>query len=107
MQTTPVRVDQWRYGAATVKPTVIRAMNSTVGRYELHRHYVQGLVKPTAKLGGRDQEGQWKTAAAKEYPAAMRRALAFSVIKDLAVKYKSGHRCTDCSELGVLYDWLC
>lgn len=42
----PIRVDQWRYGAPTVKPTVIRAMGAQEAKFELHHHYLVGIQKP-------------------------------------------------------------
>ena len=106
INTKPVRINQWRYGAPTVKPTVIRVMNATRADRELHQHYVEGLEKPSAKLGGVNSQGEFHTAAAKEYPAAMSRALATSIVKELAIKLKRGYHCIDCKDLGANYDWL-
>ena len=81
-------------------------MNATQADRELHQHYVEGLEKPSAKLGGVNSRGEFHTAAAKEYPAAMSRALATSIVKELAIKLKRGYHCIDCKDLGANYDWL-
>ena len=106
MHTDPIRIDQWRFGAPTAKPTVIRAMKSLTARYEMHRHYLGGLTKPKAKLAGLDADGSFRTAVAKEYPMAMSKALAVTIVKDIASKLRLGHRCVDCTALGANFEWL-
>ena len=102
----PIRVNQWRFGAPTVKPTVIRAMGTQEAKYEMHRHYLGGIQKPTKKLSGIDDTGQFCTAAAKEYPTAMSKGLAFSVAKTLACRLKQGQRFVQHTEIGPLFTWV-
>ena len=102
----PIRVNQWRYGAPTVKPTVIRAMGTQEAKYEIHRHYLGGIQKPTKKLSGIDDTGQFCTAAAKEYPTAMSKGLAFSVAKTLVSRLKLGQRTVQYTEIGPLFEWV-
>ena len=102
----PIRVNQWRFGAPTVKPTVIRAMGTEEAKYEMHRHYLGGIQKPTKKLSGIDDTGQFCTAAAKEYPTALSKGLAFSVAKTLAGRLKQGQRIVQHHEIGPLFDWV-
>eukprot|EP00434_Breviolum_minutum_P018583 symbB.v1.2.016392.t1/scaffold1246.1/size129174/9 len=94
------------FGAPTVKPTVIRAMGTQEAKYEMHRHYLGGIQKPTKKLSGIDDTGQFCTAAAKEYPTAMSKGLAFSVAKTLACRLKQGQRFVQHTEIGPLFAWV-
>ena len=94
------------FGAPTVKPTVIRAMGTQEAKYEMHRHYLGGIQKPTKKLPGIDDTGQFCTAAAKEYPTAMSKGLAFSVAKTLACRLKQGQRFVQHTEIGPLFAWV-
>ena len=68
------RIEQWRFGSAGIKPTVIRAINH--GPSHLVDHcFVRGgdptLTKPNNPLRGRTSDGQFKTSAAKEYPSRL------------------------------------
>ena len=42
-----VRIQQWKFGATAVKPTVLRTMGISRAAGILHRHEVPGAVKPT------------------------------------------------------------
>lgn len=75
-------------------------------KFEMHRHYLGGIRKPTKKLSGIDDTGQFCTAAAKEYPRAMSKGLAFSVAKTLAARLKQRQRLVQCTEVGLLFEWV-
>lgn len=65
-----LHVQQWRYGADTVKPTLLRAIGLQGGQAKaaLQRNVLATACYPTDTLGGRTATGGFKTAAAKEYP---------------------------------------
>ena len=68
-------IEQWKYGAPSVKPTTLLYSNADLtGALELCR--LRGLVRPAVQLIGKNKEGQYHTAAAKEYPAALNRSFA-------------------------------
>ena len=76
---------QWKYGSPGVKPTTLLYgglpdLPSTMRSYENN-----SLPKPTCPLVGRNQQGGFKTSAAKEYPAAMNEALAASIVRRLTM----------------------
>eukprot|EP00438_Fugacium_kawagutii_P028085 Skav223934 [mRNA] locus=scaffold2593:533158:539318:+ [translate_table: standard] len=75
---------QWRYGADYVKPTVLRAVHLPRFSQEF-----AALADPSAKppgrhLGGYDHFGHcFVTAAAKEYPVQMSRAMIYAAFRCL------------------------
>eukprot|EP00435_Cladocopium_sp_Y103_P055424 s705_g18.t1 len=70
-----VTIGQWRFGASSVKPTTFLysrgPLPDTLASCEL-----PNVVKPTFVLLGRDHQGQFCTAQAKEYPSALSKAFA-------------------------------
>eukprot|EP00435_Cladocopium_sp_Y103_P029539 s136_g7.t1 len=80
------RIQQWQYGAKGVKPTTLRALNLSdpcIMARVLANEIDPLLVKPTVLLAGRSADGSFRTAAAKEYPSNLCRALVLSVMYSL------------------------
>ncbi len=104
----PIRIDQWKYGAESVKPTVIRSMGGTpTTKRELLRFQRHDFDYPLHKLAGTDSTGKFRTAAAKEYPWLLSKALASTLLHDLARGVqKRPLRCIDFSTLGHDFEWL-
>ena len=62
-----VTFEQWPFGSAGVKPTTLLCANVDVPRWlEAHRDVTR--VRPSQALIGRTATGEYRTAAAKEYP---------------------------------------
>ena len=83
-----LRIQQWRYGALSPKPTVIR----TLGIRHMGQVF-RACEDPTASypqeiLGGRDSSGGFKTAAAKEYPPRLCLALTEAAVNGLHDRYR-------------------
>ena len=81
-----VYLEQWRYGADSVKPTILRGLGlPRLARY-LHQCRCPGMVRPTKVLAGFDHaQRRFRTAAAKEYPAGLSEGMirsAFSSLRD-------------------------
>ena len=70
-----VTIQQWRFGAEGVKPTMLLYSNGSLPS-ALERCELSNVTKPTVPLLGRDAEGRFRTAKAKEYPSALSRAFA-------------------------------
>lgn len=71
-------IEQWRFGSVGVKPTTLRALN--LGPPEVvHQALLENmdplLPRPCNPLRGRQSDGSFRTAAAKEYPTLLCRAL--------------------------------
>ena len=85
-----LHIQQWKYGAAAVKPTLLRAMGLPRSATIMHDQIIPGLSKPTSTLAGRDaQTGQFRTACAKEYPSGLCRALVVTLFSGLAKRTQS------------------
>lgn len=79
-------VEQWKYGSSGIKPTTLRALN--LGPAPIVAGTLSDMadplaVRPTNPLKGRNKDGTFKTAAAKEYPSQPCRALVMAVITGL------------------------
>lgn len=70
-----VTIQQWRFGAEGVKPTMLLYSNGPLSS-ALERCELSDITKPTVPLLGRDAEGRFRTSKAKEYPSALSRAFA-------------------------------
>ena len=70
-----VTIHQWRFGAEGVKPTMLSYSNGSLPS-ALQRCEIPDAIKPTVALLGRDEEGRFRTAKAKEYPSALSKAFA-------------------------------
>ena len=91
--TFPIRIHQWRFGAASVKPTVLRVMGAPTARFEIWKHVDPNAKKPPpqAQLRGiNSNTGEFRTAGAKEYPSGLSKAIAHVMIKELSDKVASG-----------------
>ena len=85
-------IEQWRYGSAGVKPTTLRAVNhgpSSLVQAALEVNTDLLAVRPRLPLRGRNLDGSFKTAAAKEYPSALCRALILATIS--GIKHRLEH----------------
>ena len=82
-----INIQQWRFGAISPKPTIIR----TIGIGHMGRAFREcedpEATFPKEVLGGRDASGRFKTAAAKEYPPRLCKALTVAAIRGLHLRY--------------------
>ena len=98
----PIRVDQWRFGADSVKPTVLRVMGAPSARFEVWKH--------VAQLRGINEEtGEFRTASAKEYPTQLSKAIAHVILTEVKAKIQRGQwqfweRQSFPTEVGWLHD---
>ena len=78
------KVQHNQYGGRSIKPTRIFAIRLPTlrKRFSQYRH----LLPPRAVLKGKDEQGHWRTAQAKEYPRRLSAALALSMV-DAALFY--------------------
>ena len=79
-------VEQWKFGSPGVKPTTLRALNLGPPQVvsQVLRDGVDPLkVRPMNPLRGRAPDGQYRTAAAKEYPSPLCRALVIATLSGL------------------------
>ena len=97
-----IHVQQWKFGAASTKPTLLRAMGLPPSAATMHRHALPGAAKPRAVLAGRDEAtGQFRTAGAKEYPSGFCEALVHTLLGGLAMRRrKENIRVVPISQLG-------
>jgi hypothetical protein len=73
-----ITIKQWRYGAESVKPTTLLYSNSRLP-HALESCKLDGAVRPQKHLIGKALDGSYRTAAAKEYPAALNEAFAHAL----------------------------
>ena len=71
----PKMIQQWRFGAAGVKPTTLLCANVSL-EAPLASCALDHVQKPSGQLIGRATDGSFRTAQAKEYPPALNKALA-------------------------------
>jgi hypothetical protein len=84
-------IEQWRFGApAGIKPTTLLFSNCDLPA-ALAACTIPGLSRPETLLIGKDSEGRFRTAAAKEYPAALNCSFACALRPLLATRVA-----TDC-----------
>ena len=78
-------IQQWRYGAASVKPTLLRALGHKphVTRRVLRQFELANATYPTQQLGGKNELGEFRTAAAKEYPEQLCKCIVAIVVEDV------------------------
>eukprot|EP00438_Fugacium_kawagutii_P035642 Skav208358 [mRNA] locus=scaffold1964:326268:336696:+ [translate_table: standard] len=86
------QLEQLRYGARCRKPTTLRAVGLPHFGDHLEAWANPCEVHPTVTLGGRNRDGSFKTAIAKEYPPSFSRAIAASALASLRVRM-SQHGC--------------
>ena len=75
-----VSAEQWRFGSCGVKPTTFLYSNSNLPR-ALEVCADASATRPTSHLIGRNSDGTFKTAKAKEYPAQLNRAFAQAIFE--------------------------
>ena len=106
--TNEVLIYQWKFGAASVKPTVIRTLGMKHPRDVFRSCELEGVQKPDAQLGGLNESGEFRTASAKEYPDAMCKALVCAGLSSLRHKITTeGVRRLVVNDMSPkLADWL-
>ena len=71
-----IYIEQWPYGASSVKPTVLRGLGLPKLAQHIHMCRQHGLTRPTAVLTGYDRVDKcFRTSAAKEHPPRLCEAL--------------------------------
>ena len=71
-----IYIEQWRYGASSVKPTVLRGLGLPKLAQHIHMCRQHGLTRPTAVLTRYDRVNKcFRTSAAKEHPPRLCEAL--------------------------------
>jgi hypothetical protein len=80
-----VTIEQWRFGAPGIKPTTLLYSNCDLPA-ALTACTVPGLSRPETLLIGKDCAGRFRTAAAKEYPAALNKGFACALRPLLATR---------------------
>ena len=90
---TEHHIQQWRYGSISVKPTLLRAIGfrPAMTWAVLRAHELPDAVYPSHQLGGRDNNGHFKTAAAKEYPEQLCKCLVAIVQADALHRISTGN----------------
>eukprot|EP00438_Fugacium_kawagutii_P019378 Skav207918 [mRNA] locus=scaffold190:418633:423325:+ [translate_table: standard] len=82
-----VPLRQVDYGAASVKPTILRGLQVHGLANGLSAWRLPHSTLPTKQLGGWDVTARaWKTASAKEYPPQLSKAMAISIMDSLAYR---------------------
>ena len=99
-------VEQYKYGATGVKPTLLRSLN--LARFhQVHETADESAQRPTQGLQGVDAHGRWRTAYAKEYPSELNKGLAIGVLASLRLQVRHHHlRACSWETLGELLPWL-
>lgn len=86
-------IEQYQWGACGVKPTTLLYAGTDLPKY-LNYHKATHMCRPQTVLLGKDDTGRFRTAHAKEYPAALSRSLADALVRDLPAQ------CSPAQELG-------
>jgi hypothetical protein len=85
-----IYVEQWRFGALSVKPTVLRGVGLPKLARHIHSCRVPNLKRPTAVLAGYDPVAKrFRTSAAKEYPPQFCEAIIRSAFWSLRLRIRS------------------
>ena len=107
---TEHHIRQWRYGAVSNKPTLLRAlgMDRQTTQSALRTHEIDGIQYPRFQLGGVGLDGQFRTAQAKEYPPQLCKGLVAVVMANARRKIRAGQtRVVSLSSLsGDEMQWL-
>ena len=75
-------IQQWKLGSAANKPTGLMYANCRLPEW-VRANELPHLPPPQISLIGKEIDGSFRTARAKEYPSAMNRALAQTIMADL------------------------
>ena len=73
-----ITVEQWRFGSVGIKPTTLMYANAPLPA-ALQQCQLDSVQRPEGLLIGKNSSGQYKTAAAKEYPEALNRSFAIAL----------------------------
>eukprot|EP00435_Cladocopium_sp_Y103_P037818 s2577_g10.t1 len=85
-----VYIEQWRYGADCVKPTVLRGLGLPDINHFLHSCALPHAIRPTKVLAGFDESTKtFRTSAAKEYPSDLCQAMIRSTFGSLRSRIAS------------------
>ena len=84
-------VEQWKYGACSVKPTRLRALGMCLSGYTqiLREEEDCRHPFPAEALQGVNQSGEFRTAAAKEYPTGLSKWLARTLLEEARARAKA------------------
>ena len=78
------RMEQWLFASPGVKPTNLMYANCDLEKYlRMNADYTR--VKPTCALIGKNHDGSYKTAAAKEYPVPLCRAISQALLANRGI----------------------
>ena len=99
-------ISQWRFGAATVKPTGLLALRMPYFLGDLYAHADAGAIRPTAHAIGLDSEGAFRTSCHKEYPRRLSAGLANAIASQLLRNVRSRHTRVSQPLPSPLSDWV-
>ena len=100
-------VEQFRYGACSVKPTGLLAVNLPRFKASMNSQADWDLPRPSAVSIGIDESGRFKTSHLKEYPTQFSAALATVLMTQLRQDLRDHRVCTvevD-AETSAAWDW--
>ena len=83
-------IGQWRFGAATVKPTGLLSLRLPRFLHDLYEHADEQAVRPAAHAIGIDERGHFRTSGHKEYPCRLSAGLASAIGSQLLRTIRSG-----------------
>ena len=99
-------IEQYKYGATGVKPTVLRSLN--LARFHRLRDFEDpSAQRPAQGLKGIDEQGSWRTAHAKEYPPELNKGLAVGILASLQLQVRRRHlRACRWEAVAELLPWM-
>ena len=103
-------VNQWMWGAASVKPTGLLCLRMPRLLRSLYAHCVPGLRRPQQVAIGKDEAGAFRTSRLKEYPDALSAAFASAFCDQLRIELNTGigpnRRWTDVPDGEAIAAWI-
>ena len=84
-------IQQWRWGAASVKPTSLLAWKLPRLIQDMNVHQIPDLEKPTTTSIGKDANGQFQTAKLKAYPTMLCKAFSNAIVEQISRNLRAGH----------------
>ena len=85
-------IEQFQFGSVGTKPTCLRALNlghKDVVESALREGMELWRTRPSTKLMGKQRDGSFRTAAAKEYTSALRRSMTVALVQGLRQRFCS------------------
>ena len=82
-------IAQWRFGAATAKPTGLLTLRMPHFLGDLYKHADDRAVRPTAHAIGVNSEGAFRTSCHKEYPSRLSAGLANAIASQLLRNHRA------------------